>query len=174
MKIDLCCSAGKPEGFYGIDIYPFSCVDLIHDLNTGIPFKDDSCSYVRAHDAIEHIRDGMMIIKEMWRVCRDGAIVDIKVPSTDGRGAWQDLTHCSFYSQNSFGYWINNAAWMDYYRGPCLFRALGLYTTPMSADDVCHVFFKGTAVKDPEWLRTFESRKPQALKSQKPLLRSDF
>jgi len=158
LKLDLCCSSRKPEGFFGIDVLQFPGVDLVHDLNKGIPLPDNSCSEVRAHDAIEHMRDGMQTMKEIWRVCQDGARVDILVPSTDGRGAWQDLTHRSFWNQNSFGYWINPAPWMDYYRGPCLFRPIQWFTTPMSEDRVCHVVFKATVAKDSQWLVTFNAR----------------
>lgn len=162
LKLDLCCSRRKPEGFYGIDIAPFPGVDLIHDLNGGIPLPDNSCSEVRAHDAVEHMLDGLKIIKEIWRVCTDNAYVDILVPSTDGRGAFQDLTHKSWFNQNSFGYFINTFDWMDYYRGPCLFRAEELRTTPMSADGVCHVIFRARAVKSEEWLSLYNSRNGHA------------
>lgn len=159
IKLDLCCATRKPEGYFGIDIFKFPGVDLAHDLNTGIPLEDNSCSEVRAYDAIEHMRDGMKILEEIWRVCEDNAFVDILVPSTDGRGAWQDLTHVSFWNNNSFGYWVNDAQWVDYYRGPCLFRPEEWHTTPMSNDQVCHVVFKARAVKNEAWLKTFSDRK---------------
>jgi hypothetical protein len=159
LKLDLCCSSRKPEGFFGIDIFLFPGVDKIYDLNDGIPLEDNSCIEIRGHDAIEHLRNGMQTMKEIWRICQDGALVDILVPSTDGRGAWQDQTHCSFWNQNSFGYWCNNAPWVDYYRGPCLFKPIEWYTTPMSDDQVCKVVFKATVIKSAEWLKTFNDRK---------------
>lgn len=158
LKLDLCCATRKPEGYYGIDILPFPGVDMVCDLNAGIPLPDNSCQEVRAHDAIEHMRDGMKTMKEIWRVCTDGALVDILVPSTDGRGAWQDLTHVSYWNQNSFGYWCNDAQWVDYYRGPCLFAPLEWYTTPMASDQVCKVVFTAMAVKNEKWLVTFNAR----------------
>ena len=158
LKLDLCCATRKPEGFLGIDAIKFPCVDLVYDLNKGIPLSDNCCEVVRGHDAIEHMRDGVKTLKEIWRVCQHGALVDILVPSTDGRGAWQDLTHVSFWNQNSFGYWVNDAQWVDYYRGPCLFKPIEWYTTPMSADQVCHVVFKATVVKNPEWLGIYHAR----------------
>jgi len=158
MKLDLCCSSRKPEGYYGIDIAQFPGVDLVYDLNSGIPLPDNSCEIVRAHDAIEHMNNGMQIMKEIWRVCTDKALVDILVPSTDGRGAWQDLSHNSYWNQNSFGYWCNEAQWMDYYRGPCLFAPVEWYTTPLSDDRVCHVVFKAAAVKNEKWLAAFRAR----------------
>jgi len=159
LKLDLCCSSRKPDGFFGIDIFPFPGVDKIYNLNDGIPLEDNSCIEIRGHDAIEHMTDGLKIMKEIWRVATDGALVDLLTPSSDGRGAFQDLTHRTFFNQNSFGYWCNNAPWLDYYRGPCLFNPIEWYTTPMSDDHVCHVVFKATAVKNEQWMKTFNDRK---------------
>lgn len=166
LKLDLCCGPTKPEGFFGIDCIKFPGVDLVYDFNQVyddglarlIPVDDNSCEVIRGHDAIEHIVDGYKLIKEIWRVGVDGALVDILVPSTDGRGAFQDQTHKSFYNQNSFGYWINDAQWVDYYRGPCLFKYEELYTTPMSSDLVCHVVFKARVVKNADWLKKYSDR----------------
>lgn len=33
----------------------------------------------------------------------------IEVPSTDGRGAWQDPTHVSFWNENSFWYYTQSS-----------------------------------------------------------------
>lgn len=107
-KVDLCCGRGKPEGFFGVDLAPGPGVDLVHDLNTGFPFEDSSVEVLRAHDAIEHLPDRLATMNEIWRVCRDGAVVDIKVPSTDGRGAFQDPTHVSYWNINSFAYYSSD------------------------------------------------------------------
>ena len=116
LKLDLCCGPTKPEGFFGIDCLKFPGVDLVHDFNDDhwfvhldlsrrpenrkprriIPLDDNTCEAIRAHDAIEHIADGYNLMKEIWRVGADGASVDIFVPSTDGRGAFQDQTHCCY------------------------------------------------------------------------------
>lgn len=157
-KLDICCSSRKPSGYIGIDIEQFPGVDVVHDLNMGIPFDDNSVEEVRAFDAIEHLRDGIFTMKEIWRVLKDQGIVDILVPSTDGRGAWQDLTHVSFWNVNSFGYWVNNQSWMDYYRGPCLFNYEKWMTTEISTDGVCHVIFRARAVKSKEWLDEYNAR----------------
>jgi SAM-dependent methyltransferase len=160
-KLDLCCSSRKPEGYIGIDIIPFKGVDKVHDLNNGIPFPDEMFDEVRAHDAIEHIKDGRFMMREIWRVLKPNGRVDILVPSTDGRGAFQDLTHVSFWNENSFKYWTNDQEWMDYYRGVCLFYPGLLYTGPMSEDRVCHVGFVATACKNQTWLDTYYKRNIQ-------------
>ena len=54
---------------------------------------------------IEHLQDRLHTMNEIWRICKPNAKVDIRVPSTDGRGAFQDPTHVSFWNINSFLYY---------------------------------------------------------------------
>lgn len=105
LRVDLGCGASKPDGFVGVDILPGPGVDIVADLNQQFPFPDNSVDEIRAYDAIEHLRDKMLTMNEIWRVCKPGAKVDIFVPSTDGRGAFQDPTHVSFWNINSFFYY---------------------------------------------------------------------
>jgi hypothetical protein len=44
-------------------------------------------------------------MEEAYRVLADGGWLMISVPSTDGRGAFQDPTHISYWNENSFWYW---------------------------------------------------------------------
>ncbi len=102
MKIDLCGGFSKPVGYISIDLEDG---DITADLNNGIPLPDNSCGVVRAHDALEHIKDQQQMMKEIHRVLAPGGLLLSMTPSTDGRGAWQDPTHVSFWNQNSFWYW---------------------------------------------------------------------
>lgn len=108
MKVDICCGAKKPPGFIGVDLVNGPGVDIVHDLTKGFPFEDSSVDYLRAHDAIEHLPDKLLTMNEIFRVCKHGATVDIKVPSTDGRGAFQDPTHISYWNINSFYYYSSD------------------------------------------------------------------
>lgn len=105
VRLDLGCGANKPESYIGVDVYPGSKADIITDLNQRFPFPDSSVDEVRAHDIIEHLPDRIHTMNEIWRICKHGAKVDIRVPSTDGRGAFQDPTHVSFWNINSFFYY---------------------------------------------------------------------
>jgi O-antigen biosynthesis protein len=102
LKIDLCGGFSKPQGYISIDL---ENGDIIADLNKGIPLKDNSCGIVRAYDALEHLQDKQFIISEIHRVLAPGGILLSRTPSTDGRGAFQDPTHVSFWNENSFWYW---------------------------------------------------------------------
>lgn len=105
VRVDLCCGSRKPEGFVGVDTYGGDNVDIVSDLNGIFPFEDNSVDLVRAHDAIEHLKDKIHTMNEIWRICKPNATVDVFVPSTDGRGAFQDPTHVSYWNINSFMYY---------------------------------------------------------------------
>nr|WP_290226451.1 glycosyltransferase [Trichocoleus desertorum] len=105
LRLDLGCGVWKEEGFVGVDIYGESKVDVIADLNRRFPFPDNSVDEIKAHDILEHLKDNIHSMNEIWRVCKPYAKVDIRVPSTDGRGAFQDPTHISFWNLNSFKYY---------------------------------------------------------------------
>lgn len=117
-KIDLCCGDRKPEGFFGIDIIPNHHVNWVCDLDDNIPWavkdklafsrttiKSNSVEHLRAFDALEHLHDKNAQMSEIFRICKDGARIEILVPSTDGRGAFQDPTHVTYWNANSFLYY---------------------------------------------------------------------
>jgi glycosyltransferase involved in cell wall biosynthesis len=101
--IDLGAAHNKPKGFLGLDR---SDSDISCDLNEGIPFDDGEVGVVRAVDILEHL-DPVRIMNEIYRVLAPGGWLAAAVPSTDGRGAFQDPSHTSFWNENSFWYYTN-------------------------------------------------------------------
>jgi SAM-dependent methyltransferase len=79
--------------------------DITCDLNEGIPLPDNSVGVLNASHLIEHLHDKHKIMSEIYRVLADGGWAFIEVPSTDGRGAFQDPTHVSYWNENSFWYY---------------------------------------------------------------------
>ena len=75
------------------------------DLNNGIPLDDNSVGVIWASHILEHLYDKHKILKEIHRVLADGGWAFIQVPSTDGRGAFQDPTHVSYWNENCFWYY---------------------------------------------------------------------
>jgi SAM-dependent methyltransferase len=98
----------------GLNPYPgYVTIDLresadIHcDLNDGIPLPDDSVGVLNASHILEHLHDKQKIMSEIHRVLAHGGWAFIEVPSTDGRGAFQDPTHVSYWNENSFLYYTD-------------------------------------------------------------------
>ena len=79
--------------------------DITCDLNERWPLDDNSVGVINASHVIEHLKDPIHTMREIHRVLHHGGWAFIEVPSTDGRGAFQDPTHVSFWNQNSFWYY---------------------------------------------------------------------
>src|SRR5882724_2380536 len=102
-KIDLC---GAIDTY--VDYEPLD-KSLGHDLDERWPLEDNSVGVIRAYDAIEHLKNPIHTMNEAYRVLAPGGLFLILVPSTDGRGAFQDPTHVSFWNQNSFWYYTKRS-----------------------------------------------------------------
>lgn len=80
LKLDLGCGKFKRAGYFGIDIDQYDGVDIIHDLNTGIPFDDNSVDELILSHFLEHAKNPYFIMDEIYRVCTNEAEIEIRVP----------------------------------------------------------------------------------------------
>lgn len=76
-----------------------------YELSDGIPLEDNSVGVISINHVIQKLKDPIKTMSEIYRVLCDGGWAFIEVPSTDGRGAFQDPTHVSYWNQNSFWYY---------------------------------------------------------------------
>ncbi len=103
-------------------------MDVVADLNERWPWEDGSVAAFRASDFLEHLPDKAHTMSEIHRCLRPGGWLLSATPSTDGRGAFQDPTHVSFWNQNSFWYWTRKEQ-ARYIRNKAVqFQEVHLYT----------------------------------------------
>lgn len=100
---DLGGGLNPAPGFLSVDVR--DTADIKADLNDRFPFEDNSVGVLRAHHIFEHLKDPIHTMNECYRVLAPGGILLIEVPSTDGRGAFCDPTHISFWNERSFAYY---------------------------------------------------------------------
>ena len=107
IQLNLGSGYAPQPGYINIDNRAEVNPDLVCDVLSGLPYGDSSVDKVRAHDFLEHIPIGktIQVITEIWRVLKPGGIFESFTPSTDGRGAFQDPTHVSFWNKNSWLYY---------------------------------------------------------------------
>jgi len=112
--LNLGCGYHKLNGFINIDNRAEVGPDLVCDVLAGLPYEDGSVDMVRAYDFLEHIPIGSTVgvVSEIWRVLKPGGVFESLTPSTDGRGAFMDPTHVSFWNCHSWLYYSD-----DQYRG---------------------------------------------------------
>jgi SAM-dependent methyltransferase len=103
--VDLGCGTRKMKGSLGMDIVPVAGVDIVANMAYGLPFKDNSLDGVFAYHVLEHLDDFLGIMGEIWRVCRDGARVQVKVPHASSPFMlWKDPTHKRGLTIATFAY----------------------------------------------------------------------
>ena len=111
MKLNLGSGLRKIDGYINIDNRAEVKPDVICDVPEGLPYPDNSIDEVRAFDFLEHIPLGktILVIEEIYRVLKPDGFFEHFTPSTDGRGAFQDPTHISFWNYNSWLYYTDDS-----------------------------------------------------------------
>lgn len=91
--IDLGCGDRKRPEHIGVDSAKLTGVDIVCDLEQGLPFEDASVDGVWSNFLFEHLSDTVFLFKELYRVCRPGAVVEFRVPYYQSFTQYKDPTH---------------------------------------------------------------------------------
>jgi predicted SAM-dependent methyltransferase len=95
MKLNIGAGDVKLEGYVTCDYDAKTNPDYIFDLEKDtFPFEDNTVETVVAHHVLEHLGEGYFhCLKELYRVCRHGSIIDIRVPHPRHDTFLADPTH---------------------------------------------------------------------------------
>lgn len=102
--LDLGCGSKKRAGAVGLDCRPGKGVDIVCDLERPLPLADEVADEVHAHHVLEHVRNLVQFMEEIYRVCRSGATLHVSGPYYTSRGAFRDPTHVRFLTEDTFQY----------------------------------------------------------------------
>jgi predicted SAM-dependent methyltransferase len=105
MKLNIGCGNTSIDGFTGIDILPFENVKIVHDLNRfPYPIKDNEVEEIWMDQVLEHLNEPMQVVEELFRICKNGALITIGVPYFRSFYAIIDPTHKNYFGVNWFSY----------------------------------------------------------------------
>ncbi len=110
VRVDLGCGRAKAPELIGVDRFPMPGVDVVADLDAGLPFADDSVELIYASHSLEHVRDLPRVMRELYRISKHGAQLCIVAPY-DAQG----LNHANPYHFHVFNehtprFWTTSAA----------------------------------------------------------------
>ena len=117
LRLNLGCGMNRLDGYVNVDRHGEP--DLRHDLEVlPWPWPDDSVCEILLKHVLEHLgRDPIVylaIMKEMYRVCQDGATIHVVVPHHRHEFFFNDPTHVravtadgmTLFSQRLNRHWI--------------------------------------------------------------------
>jgi ubiquinone/menaquinone biosynthesis C-methylase UbiE len=114
MKIlDIGCGKDKYPGAIGLDVTKLDGVDVVADLNKEkIPFPDNTFDMIVMKTSIEHFKEPVQVLEDVWRAGKNGAIVKIWTNYWDN---YQTIFHYWRFDEYSFNEMIVGHKHEKYY-----------------------------------------------------------
>lgn len=110
VAIDIGCGRRRRPGVIGIDRVALPSVDIVADLERGLPFlADDSVDIVYADSFLEHVGNYELLMRDIHRVCRPDGVIHVKVPHFSNPYYYSDYTHQRFFGLYTFDYLVERS-----------------------------------------------------------------
>lgn len=139
LKLNLGSGKTSYPGFTNVDIVKLANVDVVWDLEKiPLPFENNSVSEIITEHTLEHIRNFLPLIEDIYRICKAGALVKIAVPYFKYEGAFRDPTHLRFFTERSFDHF--NVDYEHNYYTKARFRILKVELHNVSKTSVQNLY----------------------------------
>ncbi|GAB1540750.1 hypothetical protein NUACC21_34190 [Scytonema sp. NUACC21] len=106
--VDIGCGGQKQRAwFLGVDRVGFPGVDVVTDLETHLPFPNNSFDHVFAIHILEHIHNLLGLMLEIHRILKPHGVLHVLAPHWQHINAVADPTHCRFIDVQTFKYFCH-------------------------------------------------------------------
>ncbi|MFB0523992.1 MAG: methyltransferase domain-containing protein [Phycisphaerae bacterium] len=106
--VELGCGLQKKEGRIGIDVIDLPNVDIVADIEQGLPFlPDDSVDQIHCRSVFEHIENFESLMREIVRVLKKEGKAYVFVPHFSNPYCYSDYTHKRPFGLYTFYYFVN-------------------------------------------------------------------
>jgi SAM-dependent methyltransferase len=104
LVLNLGCGDTKMDNAVNIDHIKLPNVDQVFDFEVfPYPYEKNSVDEIHMYFVLEHIKDHMGAINELYRILKPGGMLYIRVPHGTGPHAeWDEMTHYHAYGYHSF------------------------------------------------------------------------
>lgn len=91
-----------PKPWTNADILSGIGADEVMDIDDPYwPWGDNTFDQVWANHCLEHSDRISHVIEELWRICKPGALIQIRLPWCEWEGYWDDPTHRSHWTEET-------------------------------------------------------------------------
>lgn len=107
--LELGCGPRQKDDRIGIDRLNLPGVDIVADLEAGLPFlPDNSVDAIHSKSFLEHVDNLELLMREIARVLKPGGKKHLFVPHFSNPYYYSDYTHQRFFGLYSFQYFSNS------------------------------------------------------------------
>jgi SAM-dependent methyltransferase len=107
MKLHLGCGNDYRPGYVNCDKVTNVRADKHFDLRVmPWPFPDDCADEIVMHHVLEHLPDTLAVVEEIHRVLKPGGVAIIEVPYAKSGGAFGDVTHLRFFTEETMNVFV--------------------------------------------------------------------
>lgn len=72
------------------------------------PLKNSTYDYVLMKQVLEHVLYPDRVLMELYRVCKNGAIIRIETAHYTNKGAYNDMQHLHYFNEVAFEGFVNS------------------------------------------------------------------
>jgi ubiquinone/menaquinone biosynthesis C-methylase UbiE len=101
-KLNFGCGKDIRKGWVNVDSQKAKGIDFSFDfLKDKYPFKDSEFDYVLIDNVLEHLPNPQEIMKKLWRICKNEAIIEAVVPYYNSYHAYSCPTHVNYFNEDA-------------------------------------------------------------------------
>jgi predicted SAM-dependent methyltransferase len=102
-KLNLGSGKDKREGYLNLDYSKETNPDIVWNLEKlPLPFEKNTFEEIIANHILEHLHEPLGVMRDLHRICKDGAIIKIRVPYFSHESAYSNITHYHQFTWTSF------------------------------------------------------------------------
>lgn len=105
-RLNIGCGNDIREGYVNLDKVPLEGVDVVWNVEKGLPFEDELFDEVLCKDILEHVDDYVLLLREIHRVLKVGGRAVIEVPHFTSENNFIDPTHKHMFSAFTFDFFV--------------------------------------------------------------------
>jgi len=107
-KLNFGCGDKIWEDYDNVDMQKSPKITKSFNFNIfPYPIKDNTYDYIWSRSVLEHLDEPGNVLKELWRICKPNAIIEIIVPYYNNKSAVSDMQHKHFFSDTTFKVLVN-------------------------------------------------------------------
>lgn len=114
-KLNLGCGKDIKDEYLNVDRADLPGVDVVMDLEKfPYPFKDNTFKEVICNHVLEHLSNLCKTMEELCRICKDGALIKVRVPYFSNPQHHNDPTHKRKFTYYTFDYFTEESGFSYY------------------------------------------------------------